>query len=334
MSKLTIVRSHERMTYKRCPKKWYWHWRRGLVPREITFGALDLGTWMHHALADWYAPGYKRNGELAEHFSIAAQLAIESARRAGAPEHIIDKADELAVLGESMAGAYQMFYGKDSGIYVVRAEIPLEFSMGNDAIHRLKPDLVFIDQYGWVWLMEHKTAATIRTEHLAIDDQARPYGAMAERALRRAGIITDQPFKGIMYNFLRKALPDERDTNAQGQALNKDGSISKRQPKPLFVRHPVRLTSKARLTALRRIKGETLLLTTLTAALRERRIDPTDLPKTPHNSCPKTCEYFRMCVAEEEGTDIRDMERRMYTRRDPYAYEEDTTEDPLSFEMG
>ena len=51
MVNLPVIRSGERMCFKRCQKKWYWEWRRGLVPRNKTFGALDLGTWMHIALA-------------------------------------------------------------------------------------------------------------------------------------------------------------------------------------------------------------------------------------------------------------------------------------------
>src|SRR5262249_32943090 len=61
---LPIIRSHERIDYKRCTKKWYWKWRKGLVPKAAQFGALELGTWMHDALAQWYGPGLQRRGRL------------------------------------------------------------------------------------------------------------------------------------------------------------------------------------------------------------------------------------------------------------------------------
>jgi hypothetical protein len=203
-------------------------------------------------------------------------------------------------------------------------------------VHKLKPDLVYRSKRDLgVWLMEHKTAATIRTEHLVIDDQARPYGAMAERSLRKLGLLgKDEQFKGIMYNFMRKALPDERVIDEQGRALNKNGTVSKRQPSPLFVRHPVTMTRAAKVVALRRIQGEAVMLTMMTKSIREKKIDPDFIPKTPHNSCPKTCDFFAMCTAEEQGVDITEMRRRLYTRRDPYVYEEETTTEPMSFEMG
>lgn len=338
--KLPVVRSHERIDFKRCNKKWYWKWRKGLVPKEISFGALSLGTWVHSALARWYQPGIKRNGSLVDLFRADAQLDMQLAEDAGAPEHAIEKAEELIELGSAMLNAYQAAYGHDRKIRVIQAEIPLEFTISDNtgavvAVHRLKPDLVFADEQGGVWLMEHKTAASIRTEHLVIDDQARPYGAMAGPALRKLGLIrSDVDFKGILYNFLRKALPDDRPRDAKGRALNRNGSVSKRQPPVNFQRIPVRMTGKAKLRTLHRVQSETVLITEMTRGLREGRLTADGLPKTPHNSCPRTCQFWALCVAEEEGSDITGMEREMFVRRNPYIYAEDSTDEIAGFEMG
>lgn len=337
---LPLVRSHERMDFKRCPTKWYWKWRKGYVPVAKSFGALDLGTWVHYAFEHWYAYGYKRNGRLVEHFRRAVDAAISAAVEAQAPPWVIDQAEELAALGEAMMLAYERFYGADEDVYVLATELPLEFTIPSPvtgeviAIHRLKPDMVFRDRNRDVWLMENKTAAQIRTEHLVIDDQARPYGAMAERALRKLGIIAkDADFKGIMYNFVRKALPDEREMNAEGKYLNKNGMVSKRQPSPMFHRHPVKMGRAAKVRALERIQDETVELTTLTRVLRANPHKWERLGKTPHSSCAKTCQFFTMCVADEQGADIRDMQRNMYVQLDPYEYE-DTTDIPVGFELG
>lgn len=341
MQQLPTIRRSERADYYRCPKMWYWAWRRGLIPKAKQFGALDLGNWLHLALADWYGEGYKRNGDLATALTAFATEAITTAHLDGAPEHVLEKAWELLSLGEAMAEAYQAKYGRDPKIDVITAEIPLEFTIpdhrGNIlAVHKLKPDLVFrIKNRIGVWLMEHKSAATIRTEHLPIDNQARPYGSMAERALRKLGVIgKKEELKGIIYNYLRKALPDLRPTNEQGRYLNKDGSVSKRQPPPLFKRFPVHMTAKAKIITLGRMQQDAILLTTVTQEIRDGHIDPMDIPKVPHYSCPKICPFFDMCVAEESGVDIRDMERSLFIRRDPYLYEEETTDERPGFEMG
>lgn len=339
MSNLPLIRSHERIDYKRCMKKWFWKWRMGLVPKAQSFGALELGTWVHAAMQAWYGEGYKRNDTLVEHFTLAAENAIQIAQEAGAPAYLLDKAEELAMLGEAMTRAYERFYGKDKGVFVIAVEIPLEFTIADHtgkvvAVHRLKPDMVFADRQKTVRLMENKTAAQIRTGHLVLDDQARPYGAMAERALKREGVIAKaDAFAGVTYNFLRKALPDERETNAEGKALNKNGTVSKRQPAPSFVRHQVPLTRQAKIIALQRIRDETVEITYIAEALRNKRIDPERLTKTPHSSCEKLCPFFTMCVAEEKGSDITEMRRLMFVRHDPYEYD-DTTDVPASFEIG
>lgn len=334
MTDLPVVTSSERKDYKRCPKKWYWAWRKGLTPKRPTVGALDLGTWKHEAFDRWYGLGYVRNGSLVDHFLDVAEVAIERI-----PSSQRDKADELLTLGVAMARGYTEHYGDDPDVYVIGGEIPLEFVMtdhrGNVvAKHSLKPDLVFKERgTGDVWLMEHKTAGQIVTEHLTIDDQARPYGAMAERALRRKGLLAkDARFRGIMYNFLRKAHADDRLKNDKGQSLNKNGTVSKKQPAPRFKRYRVEMTKAAKILTLERLQTEVMVLTGLTQGLRSRKIDPAYLPKTPTKGCPRFCDYFPICSAEDQGADITQMQRDMYRRANPYLYTQ-STEDRQTFEM-
>jgi len=336
------VRSHERIDYKRCPKKWYWKWRKGLVPKALSFGPLELGTWVHDAFAGWYGEGTTRNGILLDHFTMHAEMGMQLAQEEGCPDYLIEKAEELIGLGSAMMRAYTIEYGDDPAVYVLGAEIPLDFSIpigdGTTAHHLLKPDLVYQDTQGDAWLMEHKTATTIRTGHLVIDDQARPYGVMAEAALRKAGILRQgQHVRGIMYNFIRKTLPDLRPRDAAGKALNKDGTVSRRQTAPMFLRHPVRLTRAAKAATLRRLQDEVIEIAVMGLMLRANQAsDPRvvdRLGKTPHSSCERFCQYFPICVAEENGMDTRDMERLMYVRQNPYDYGA-TTDVPTSFEMG
>lgn len=339
MSALPQIRAHERMDYKRCQHKWFWRWRRGLVPKAVSFGALDLGNWVHDGLAEWYGDGRKRNGDLAEHVTNAAQMAVEAAMSSGAPDHALDKASELTALAEAMAQGYQRHYGRDPDVYVLATEIPLEVEITDYddnplVINKLKPDLVFSNVHG-VWLMEHKTASQIVTGHLPLDDQARPYGSMAEKALRKIGLIrAHQDFKGIMYNFLRKSFPDERQRDAAGKALNKNGTVSKRQPAANFLRHPVKLTRYAKAKTLRRVRHEAVEIARVANALRRGDINHHVLHKTPTKGCERFCEFFAICKMDEEGTDTREAERLMFTRRDPYVYDEDnpTTEEHTGFE--
>jgi hypothetical protein len=75
------------------------------------------------------------------------------------------------------------------------------------------------------------------------------------------------------------------------------------------------------------------LITEFAQEVRDGKIDPMTIPKTPHSSCEKLCQYFAMCVVEEQGGDIREMQRTMYHRENPYTYLEDTADIPVSFEL-
>lgn len=344
MDELAIVRSSERVIYKRCETKWYWSYRKGLVLKQKKFGALDLGTWMHAALASWYQPGFARDPMgLAMLFEIIADSAIISAiYNDNAPDEVIEKAHELAALGIEMCKAYERKYGEDKALNIVGTEVPLEFVFpdysGKPLVrHVFKPDAIFTDDEDGFWFLETKTAQTIKTGHLPLDDQARPYGAMAERALRKAGLmLPHQQFKGILYNFMRKGLPDERPTNEAGHALNKDGSVSKKQPNPLFKRYPVTMTRLSKIATLQRVRNESVEIATVAQAIRSKgsQFDLRQLSKTPHSSCERFCDYFTMCVLHESGQDVSAMQRSMFRQENPYDTYAETTDETDSFEMG
>lgn len=337
MQSLPLVRHSERVAFKRCEKRWYWAWRRGLVPKTQLPGALELGTWTHEALAAWYTLKDRRKRSLAELFTGVADTAL--ATYTDLPDHVLAKAEELRMLGLAITTAYDKKYGADESVRAIAAELPLEYPIKNKAddvvaLHKLKPDLIYEDANRDVWMMEHKTAKQIRTGHLVLDDQARPYAAMAELTLREKGLLTeDQQFKGVMYNFIKKILPDERSTDEKGRALNKNGTLSKRQPLPSFLRYPVTLGRRAKRIALTRLRFETILITSYAQAIREKRIDPNYIRITPHSSCEKLCPFFTMCVVAEQGGNVAEMERSLFTRRNPYTYDEETADIPTSFEL-
>lgn len=334
---LPVIRQSERVDFKRCMKKWFWRWRKGLVPKQTEYGALILGTWMHTAMEYRYTS--KRKLSLEQWFAAVADIGLDEARAADIPDYQMQKAQELRVLGLGMAKGYDRKYGDDPEIRPIGAEIPLEFAIkDNDgvtvSIHRLKPDLLYRNPHNEIWLLENKTAKQISVEHLKIDDQARGYAAMSELALRQAGWLKpNEQVKGVMYNYLRKIMPDERPTNEKGQALNKNGTVSKQQRTPEFVRHPVVLSRQAKAIAIQRLSNEAVTITRMTAALRAKEMTEEDLMVTPHKSCPKLCEFFAMCEVAEQGGNYREMQRSMYVRRNPYEYEQDSTDVPVSFDL-
>jgi hypothetical protein len=343
-----VERGSSRATYQRCPKKWYWRYKLGLIPKEQSFGATDLGTWVHEAKATWYQDLAKGSPRIPLYliFNAIAEGALFAAKEAGAPDHILEKGDELALLGEAMCKAYEAHYNSDQELNIIAVEQELEFRFpvqlrrdGNwiEAFvkHMLKPDAVYRDKDGHAWLLETKTTRSIDMVYLALDGQARPYASMAERALRRIGVLgPEEPLRGVMYDFLRKGWPDERETDSEGYALNRDGTRSKRQPTPLFLRHPVMLSRKAKAITLNRVRLELGVLANYTDGIRRGEISPELIPKTTNKSCTR-CEFFKMCVTEENGGNIRPLMEQKYVRRDPYTYDDaQETEERGDFDMG
>jgi hypothetical protein len=317
-----IIRTSERRKFKRCMQAWEWAYRYGLKGKFREADALWFGTGIHEALAQWYkGPGLKRGMHPAKYWDkwVGDEMAvIRTAVN-------IDPKDDVWVdarkLGIAMMEGYVERYGKDPTWDVIAPEesfqidIPFRNKEGVAAIYAGTFDLVYRDlESGEILLGEHKTAKTISTRHLSLDDQAGAYWAVASKILQHRGVLKKgDSIKGIMYNFMRKGLPDIRPENEEGQKLNKDGSVSKNQPAPLYYRELVPRTRSERITQLQRIQDEA-------AWMDIARRHPDRIMKTPDFFCAHTCEFFDMCELHEKGgPEWKEYRDAMFTVRDPYA---------------
>lgn len=366
------IRTSERRAFKRCPAKWDWAWRKGLVLKHPTPGALWFGIGIHLALQHRYSkPGFDRgrrvlgtwrdyvNGEQA---SVWIDDGENGVKWADAKE-----------LGEIMLGAYLDEYGVDERWFVISAEQTFSRVIerpahsrrsGPLAVYNGTFDLVARDaeQDDSLWLWDHKTAKSIALDHLSLDDQAGSYWAVATEVLHAQGLIAkDERLDGILYNFLRKAKPDERPRNAAGQACNKPqkkhylealsdagvvvhakmtidrlaeeaekwgvevlGDVSLNQPPANFHREEVWRTSKEQATQIRKIQNEAVHMDAV-----RRRLLP--IIKNPTQSCKWDCPFFAMCELQEAGDDWREYRDAMYVKRDPYADHRESAEADTDF---
>jgi hypothetical protein len=240
------LRTSERRDFLRCPQKWYWAWRCGLRALNDDPDALWFGTGIHLALAKWYCgPGAKRGPHPAESWE---EYAKDSFRVIKTLQDIDEEAEAKWVdaqqLGIVMMQEYVKLYGEDEHKLIISPEKTFKLRVpwpkdqklypeGPDEENESAPDYLFdyVGTFDGVWrhadsglimLDEHKTAAQIATGHLPLDPQAGSYWAVAGRTLRQEGLIgPKETLWGIEYNFMRKALPDERPRDAQGYACNK-----------------------------------------------------------------------------------------------------------------
>jgi hypothetical protein len=304
------------MSFKRCRQRWDWGTNKKWIPKRKR-PALMFGSMMHEALAEYYPPGRRRGVVPAKTFKKLYQRQVNMTRGFS-----IQDADEswhdAGELGVHLCEAYVIKYGDDPNIEVIKPEFTFTYKMRDAGgkwfvyIGRFDALIRFIDtdMFG---LFEHKTTTSIKDEHLALDEQGGAYWLFAPLFLRKLGLMRpDEDLEMILYNFLRKALPDPRPQNAKGQYLNKNGSISKRQPKPLFERVPVFRDEHDRRMVWNRIRAE---------AWEMRLIREGKLPiyKNPTKDCSWDCAFYDACELHETGSDYREFLRQNFDKGDPYA---------------
>lgn len=317
MSDLPLVRTSERKCFRRCPQQWWWCYRMGLRARGDSPSALWLGTGVHLALAEWYQPGLKRGQHPAKTFSKWADDAIQFVRIYEGENFDEPVWVDARELGTEMLENYVQHYRKDPAWYVIAIEEQFRVTI----THHGEPIAIFVGTFdgvirdkedGRVYLIEHKTAAQISLAYLELDDQAGGYWAVATQVLRARGILKpDESIAGIVYNFLRKARPDDRPQNEDGLYLNQNGSVSKRQPPPYFVREIVERQPQELKTQMLRLADEVYVM----EQMREGRIP---IYKNTTRECT-FCEFFHMCTLHERGGKAWELLAKEYSIENPYS---------------
>jgi hypothetical protein len=126
--------------------------------------------------------------------------------------------------------------------------------------------------------------------------------------------------EGLVFNALRKAKPDQRKVDAEGRSLNKDGSVSKVQPAPLFLREEVWRSPSERVTQARRVQAEAVVMDKM-------RRGELPIYKTPTEDCVR-CPIFEFCELHESDPEAaEEFADATMTFRDPYR---DHREDMVS----
>ena len=348
-TRLPWVRSSERSDFKKCPQRWWWRYVEQLVPANTIVGAREFGTGIHLCLAEWYSPlGLERGKPLLETW----EEWTKDTRREAVKVKEFDEEEwvNLYELGKAMLVEYENIYGNDPHWDVIAVEIPFSANVANQAISIGTIDLVVRDlNDGTIKIVDHKTCKTFpNVSWLNLDDQCGSYSAFAQHILLDQGKITKTDrVKGMEYNWLRKARPDERPVNALGQATNKPlkehfvkaltnhgvrltgkekaadlevmaagfnlavlGEVSKVQPTPTLQRDFISRTAKEKKRQLDRLVDDV----TVMEMARNRQLP---ILKTPGALC-SYCDFFALCEVDESQADSELMKKRAYKKLDPY----------------
>lgn len=352
-----MLRTSERRDFKRCPQRWAWTWLDGLKPAGATALPLWFGTGWHEVMAHRYGKkGLRRGTQPLKVWRDYVKDEMVRIRTAVTDDFHEDEWVDARELGEAMIGAYlDHWKDEDKTIHMISVEEPGQIDIrlpGQPAVrYAFTFDGTFRDlRNDRPCLFEHKTAKQISTLHLELDDQAGSYWAIATDILRHRGDIgPTETLAGILYNFARKAKPDERPRDPQGRYTNKPvkadyiagleglilhpekwkledlvaeadkrgvivvGEVSKTQPSPFFKREMVRRTAPERATQIRRIEAEVTVM-------NQFRSGALPLYKNPTRDCSWDCSFKDLCVLHEQGgQDAQDYRKAAFKTVDPYA---------------
>lgn len=319
---LPLIRTSERGDFKTCQFYWYQRWVRGLTS-EHTATALWFGTAIHKALEVRYPIGRKR-GRLSDVLAAFEAFLGDEVRRMYLEGDNLDDVEivDARALGISMLRGYVQFWGKDSHWEVVHCEQTFQVDVPHWRTGRTLAtycgtwDLVVWDRVDKkFYVVDHKTRRSFPRiwTFYDLNDQAGSYLWVAPEVLRNLGIMRKgQHLEGIVFNCLRKKMPDDRERNAEGLCLNKNGTVSKRQPAPLYARYTSHRTAVERVAQARHVVAEVQQMN----AVRSGKMIAT---KHPTEQCPR-CPFFDMCLLDERSReDAQVYAQGMYRTTDPYA---------------
>lgn len=356
---VVLLRNSERSTYRRCRQKWWWSYHLRLSPPREK-GALTFGTLIHECLAGYYPPGVKRGVHPARTFDTIWNDGKYDFSQWDEEGNKINAYD----LGMAMCEGYVDLYGVDEDVEIIQPEMSMEVDVFDkqgrylctwvgqgDAMYRKRST----KRVGFV---EHKTAKSIEEELNVISgygEQGLSYFWAGNIVARHLGIISDQEsLDHVLYNWLKKGLPDDRPKNEAGESLNKPskdalltacaeasievpkkvlvddlhalllaegidplqfGEVSKVQKGPLFHRFELPFGEGELENINWRIRAEAW-------EMSQVRAGKLPILKSPTKDCKWECQFRDACELHSMGGDYQDMFDLEFTTWDPYSNHE------------
>jgi len=342
------VRTSERSSFKGCR----WQWQRSyvdrLTPREEA-PALRFGSLVHAALELRYPPGIKRGPKPAISFAKLFDKQLKEMEDGWGFRDSEGEWADAKELGVAMLENYVATYGRDEEWKVIASEMTFRVPVygilaPDDSPHKWHPcgpddggahlfnyvgtmDGVWQNRMdGGVRINDYKTTKGDPLKEalgkLLLDEQGTAYWTWGVDHLVAEGILKGKTLRaldGMLYTFLRKQAPDPRPQNAKGQRLNKDGSVSLKQPGAYFHRELVYRDEAQQAAARQRALDEFADMT----AVRQGQAPAYKSPglSFPHQQC-KACAFFDICELHEINADWEQLRDATLVEWNPYEAHE------------
>lgn len=297
---------------------------------------MRFGTLIHESFAPYYKVGVKRGPNPVTTFERLYEKDKAEAEAFGWRDED-GKWFNAGELGVSMLTNYLNLYGSDEDWEVLVTEHPYVATVLHPDTG--KPWFIQTGILDGVWrhrsktkhtiVADHKTASTINKRYLAMDDQAGSYWTWGVDFLYHSGLLDPKvKLDGMMFNFLRKTMGDDRPKNDLGQSLNKPtakelkefgpdypGSVSKKQPALSFDRHYTWRDEFDRDMQRTRAMGEY-------REMEMVRSGELAISKTPSAQNCNGCWLLDACELHETGNDWEEFLSQTTKTWEPYAQHE------------
>lgn len=304
------ISNSEVQTFKRCRRKWWLTYYRGLrSTREQPYGARATGTRGHAALAAWYRP----SGETRMDPRDALEIIIEAERArletlSDVTEDTWKKFNKDVELERVVIDGYMQWItetGADAEYTIVGSERYLEADLPEIDNTRIiaRLDARVVRNYDQARLfIDHKFVASIpgAVRLLALNEQMQWYILLEQL---QSDLHPNQRVAGAVYNMLRRC---KRTGNAQPPFYQR-----------VEVRHgPIEIDSFRK-----RLVG-----TLDDMQYCRQELDAEEQPHqlivypTPTRDCAWDCPFLQVCSMADDGSRFEDALEAHYVADDPYGY--------------
>lgn len=314
-----LVSNSEMRTFKRCRRKWWLGWYRGLkMKHESPIGPREIGKRVHRALREWYVPEGQPRTDPREALELliaqdwtAVVLRFRAAGLEITPE-LQKKFTQEANLERAMISGYMEWLaetGEDAEIVVTAPETYLEVDVTDDKDIQQPKQTKLIAKIdvrvkrtrdGVRFFVDHKTVGDFVTPAalLPLDEQMLDYHLLEWLSTEEG----EERCHAALYNMLRKV---------------------KRGPtaKPPFYRRLEVHHSEIELQSFK----ERALSTVVDMHAAEKRLDDGESPQrvaypNPTRDCKWDCDFLQLCGMFDDGSRVEAMLDQYYTTGDSLSY--------------
>lgn len=299
------VSNSELGTFRRCRRRWWLGYHRGLSPRrDDESSQASIGTLVHKSLRAYYGDGVNPLETLERELVAAVERA---------PEQAEDVAKVGALCRAMLEGYLQWLEetGEDEDLEIIDAEREVRVPLTSDVELLGKLDLRVRRKHDGARLfLDHKTVGNLTDlpKTARLDTQMLTYHLLEFLAFAEAhGRNPEENERSVggVYNMLRKV---KRTAAAKP---------------PFYGRHEVRHNLHELRSHWQHVVAVASDIAQAEAALTAGTSPHVVAPPDPRGDCAWSCPFFAVCPMFDDGSDVESVLPALYDERDPYArYEE------------